>query len=363
MQTFKFIFVLFFLICDFHALTAALLQDQPQIQEIIPQLREPRVSHTATLMKNGNVVIIGGVGKNKTLSSIEIFDADQNQFYKAGRLKTPRYMHAAVRLNDGRILVAGGMHKINDNKSILRSIEVFNPKTNRTSMIGKLNTARSSLTAELLSNGKVLFIGGANNTPLRTAEVFNPVTQKIEKTLRMVFSHSDFDSIKTSEGKIFVFGGNGSGPASIEKLEINRFKKVSELSVGRFGLIATELSSGDILLTGGFTRARTLNAAEIFNPASNTVQTLPPMHEVRDAHTVTPLQNGKALIAGGANMGKSTPTMEIFDPSTNTFSSIAPLQQPRSSHTATTLTDGRIIFIGGFDGAGQIIPTAEFFRQ
>ena len=64
-----------------------------------------RFSHTATLLRNGKVLVVGG---NKTTNT-ELFDPAVGQWFATGRLNTPRVAdHAATALADGRVLVVGG---------------------------------------------------------------------------------------------------------------------------------------------------------------------------------------------------------------------------------------------------------------
>jgi hypothetical protein len=66
-----------------------------------------RVSHTATLLRDGRVLIVGGRGE-KVNAVAEIFDPKTLRFTPTGSLRTARYKHTAGLLPDGRVLVAGG---------------------------------------------------------------------------------------------------------------------------------------------------------------------------------------------------------------------------------------------------------------
>lgn len=88
---------------------------------------------------------------------------------------TPRAFHTATLLNDGTILLIGG---IGSAGNTLASAEVFNPATGTITVVGNMTTARSGHTATLTADGRVWIIGGIDGAGLTTAliEVFDPAT-------------------------------------------------------------------------------------------------------------------------------------------------------------------------------------------
>lgn len=74
-------------------------------------MAEPRMDHTATRLKDGSVLIVGGMNGNlggMSLKSAELYDPSTATFRCAGLMPTGRHEHTATLLPDGRILVAGG---------------------------------------------------------------------------------------------------------------------------------------------------------------------------------------------------------------------------------------------------------------
>jgi Galactose oxidase, central domain/IPT/TIG domain len=65
-------------------------------------------SYTATLLKNGQVLIVGGEEANVAVASAELIDLANQSLTTTGSLGTARKGHTATRLNDGRVLVTGG---------------------------------------------------------------------------------------------------------------------------------------------------------------------------------------------------------------------------------------------------------------
>lgn len=74
-------------------------------------------------------------------------------------LNTARSRHTATLLPDGQVLVVGGFNTV-----LQASAELYNPDTNTWSSAGSLATARRHHTATLLTSGKVLVVGGGDGT-------------------------------------------------------------------------------------------------------------------------------------------------------------------------------------------------------
>ena len=77
----------------------------------------PRANHTATLLATGQVLVIGGIPQVPAVyvgyaptSSAEIYDPASNAFALAGNMADGRFWHSATLLSDGRVLVVGGGH-------------------------------------------------------------------------------------------------------------------------------------------------------------------------------------------------------------------------------------------------------------
>src|SRR5690349_3736587 len=75
------------------------------------------------------------------------------QWEYTGSLKTARFHHTATLLPDGRVLVVGGEQ---GRGSPLASAELYDPATGTFSETSSLSTARDGHTATLLRNGLVL---------------------------------------------------------------------------------------------------------------------------------------------------------------------------------------------------------------
>ena len=114
----------------------------------------------AVLMKDGNVLVIGG----KTKKS-EIYDYKKNKFiFTKGEMNYIRQFGAtATKLNNGKVLITGGDA---DGKSFdaIPNEEIYDPSTGIFSKISNMCIPRTDHTAILMDNGNILIIGGYNTT-------------------------------------------------------------------------------------------------------------------------------------------------------------------------------------------------------
>jgi Galactose oxidase, central domain len=66
---------------------------------------EPRSGHTATLLPNGRVLIVGGMRRNREFhKSAELYDPGTGKFQPTGEMSEPRVGHVAILLRSGKVL-------------------------------------------------------------------------------------------------------------------------------------------------------------------------------------------------------------------------------------------------------------------
>src|SRR2546425_28295 len=119
-------------------------------------LSVPRSSHTATLLRSGKVLVVGGGG---IFDSAELYDPVTGTWSVTGSLNKPRGWHTATLLQDGRVLVAGGYNS-GSPLSFGAAAELYDPGAGTWTPTGNLNVAGFLHTATLLPSGKVLIAGG-----------------------------------------------------------------------------------------------------------------------------------------------------------------------------------------------------------
>ncbi len=223
-----------------------------------------------------------------------------------GSLVMARTRHTATLLTDGRVLVVGGLAVANPCCRIASIVELYNPAIGQWRATSSPNTPRYRHIAVRLANGKVLIAGGTSetNSLLASTEIFDPLTETWNS------------------------GGN--------------------LNVARDDPQAILLPDGRVLITGGgaITTTGLADMAEVYDPEANAWTSAGTMKKGRVLHSIAMLPTGKVLIAGGF-ADVFLRTSEIYDPSTNTWALTGDLAIPSANRTATLLVNGKVLITGG----------------
>jgi hypothetical protein len=340
-------------------------QAEAQSWTFTGSLNTPRVLHTATLLQNGKVLVAGGFGGAfggeywDPRNTAELYDPETGAWSFTGNLDAPRGDHTATLLRDGKVLVVGG----SGNFDLLNSAELYDPQTGTWSLTGGLHAPPYSHTATLFQNGKVLVAGafrGANLLSVSAAELYDPETGTWSVTGNpntVLYLHT---ATLLQNGKVLVVGANVVGADSAELYDPGT---ATWSSIGRLDRsmrvdhTATLLPDGSVLIAGGVDDAVfdsvTYVAVELYNPNTGTWSSTGYPNIPRGGHTATLLPDGKVLIVGGVTrIGKGISfglSSELYDPSTGTWSFTCNPNILRSSYTATLLAHGKVLIVGGDD--------------
>ena len=175
-------------------------------------LSTPRVNHTATMLQDGRVLVVGGGDEGyDSVRSTELYDPATGRFSPTGSLKSRRWQHTATLLQDGRVLVTGGR---SPNDSTDASTEVYDPGSGKFSPTGSMKASRKGHTATLLPDGLVLITGGEeqNDTgipgqTLSSTELYDPGTGKFTPSGSMGDPREAQTATLLNDGRVLIAGG------------------------------------------------------------------------------------------------------------------------------------------------------------
>lgn len=223
---------------------------------------------------------------------------------------------------------------------------------------------RAGHTATLLSDGEVLLAGGMGcvllytpNSYCASADLYDPASGRWSATGSMTEPRTGHTATLLSSGKVLVAGGFGcsSTPycASAELYDpaSGRWAPTGSLRTARYFHTATLLSDGDVLAAGGvFCSFRPCATAELYDPAAGQWEATGSMHQRRFFHTATLLSDGQVLVAGGEGCLPShiCASAELYNQETGTWKLTGSMGTGRVQHTATLLRDGEVLVAGGY---------------
>jgi hypothetical protein len=334
-----------------------------------------RESHTATLLRSGKVLLAGGWNGSGSTNVCEIYDPSNNTIGITGLMGTARRFHAATLLPSGKVLLAGGTGNALGSASILASAELFDPAGAGTfGPTASMGAQRASLTATLLSSGKVLIAGGGNyNGLVGSAELYDPAgAGTFGPTGSLAVPRSEHTATLLTDGRVLIAGGCcASGNAYQTSCELynptsgGTFGSTGSLNTGRKGHTATLLPNGKVLIAGGTdsTLATYPSLAELYDPAvsGGTFSAAGNLNSARNYTAAVLLPNAQVLMVGGYN-GTHLSSLELFDWATGTFASTGSLLAARQYPSATLLTNGNVLVAGGYNGGGSgYLNSAEIY--
>ena len=274
-------------------------------------------------------------------------------------LQIPRSMHTATLLPNGKILLVGGSLEPDD---FVADEELFDPATGSSSWTAPLHTKRHGHTATLLPDGRVLVVGGYSLPQqwIDDAEVYDPATDTWI-VLPTLFPHGvSHTATLMKDGRVLVVGGCIGSGVCTEKVEIfnpksNTWVNAEPLKTDRASHIAQLLADGRVLIAGGAgeTNDRRVDGdAVVYDPEKNIWTATGPMSQPRIFAQAALLPNGRVFVASGILLEDSsnktmTNSVEVYDPTTNTWSFAANLAEARYAFVLTSLPNGQLLAIGG----------------
>ena len=348
-------------------------------------LATTRSSHTATVLADGKVLVVGGTDKNHLgLDRAELYDRKTGTWNPTGSLRVARVAHTATLLASGKVLVSGGRF----GPDSINTAELYDPATGEWSTTGSLKVARSSHTATLLPGGLVLVAGGVGTQDfpdrVNTAELYDPAIGKWRATGSLTLDNGRESHTATllEDGTVLIVGGITFGPFMAEGAELydpkrGRWKATGAPGQVRAGHTTTLLRNGKVLVVGGVSSngpSAELDSAEIYDPVTRIFAATGTLNTACNRHTATLLRDGRVLLIGGfkdvtrggIRRGSTLTRAELYDPRQAIWSVTADLNEARGEHAAALLAQGTVLVAGGSKSRRNqfvALKRAELFRS
>jgi N-acetylneuraminic acid mutarotase len=232
-------------------------------------MKHARSFHTASVLKDGKVLVAGGCGQKAT----ELYDPSTGTWTITGNLTDARQFHTAFLLTDGKVLVAGG-----GVDRLLKSAELYDPATGTWHTTKSLQDARVMHTGSVLSDGKVLIAGGVREEAydyVMSAEIYDPSTGKWTGAAGLQYPRVSSTSSVLSDGKVLLVGATLDSPLNGDSTDTAEFYDpstdswtlTSTLNNARQNQAASVLSNGKVLISGGYDEFCQSNV-ELYDPST-----------------------------------------------------------------------------------------------
>ena len=357
-----------------------------------------RILHCASVLDDGRVLVTGGLGLTLIPPSLfsrdeaAVYDPDTGQFtdlFEPGNdgvattlaLNIERSSHTQTTLADGRVLIAGGRTGADGTNpgSRIASVELFDPFTGLFTLSDAMAHTRSDHSATLLTDGRVLIAGG---DAAGTWQVFDPADDSWSAAFPLEHTRTSHAAVLlpgaggarrygSSGGHVLLIGGGGSGPATMEVIDVGAQDSTlltSTLPGGLDDLAAVTVPDGGTLVIGGQSVATgdTTSACHWVDPVADTITPAPAVPDrpggISD-HVA--LRVGRlVVILGGeqqqANEDTELSYIAVFDTHVNEWVYSGDMAAPHDDAAAVLLDDDRVLVIGGgVPFLGQELPTAD----
>ncbi|MBI5056114.1 MAG: hypothetical protein HZB61_05825 [Nitrospirae bacterium] len=241
-----------------------------------------------------------------------------------------------------------------------------------------LSVARYQFTGGVI-NGKIYVFGGRGSSNLRSVEMYNPETDKWSSQESNQTAVAELSGAVVND-KLYVFGALSGSPSAILNFvqEYDPATDAWTLKAAKPAAVSSApavVYKGEIYLFGG--KSNTVpetysDVVEAYNPSTDTWRLVAHMPMLINNMAVS-VAGPKAYLIGGIDHISNNAVVEViaydFDSDTWTTSGMGALSLPRGfpCSSSAPVLDGKIHLIGGWTAAkwtglagADIVPTGDF---
>lgn len=311
-----------------------------------------RAVHSATTLPDGRILIAGGCvvdGCGTATADVVIVGADGRTETSAAPMSVPRTNHSATLLPDGRVVVVGGF--LGEGEGVTGSLDILDP-AKMIATPGPTVVPRGGHAAALLPGGRVLIVGGDDGSGgTAAAEVFDSASGTVSAVEPLPWAADALEATTLRDGRVLVTGGRvargtATAAAAVYDPALEAWAEVGPLGVPRSKHFQVTLPDGRVLVGGGTPDDRTLlQSTEVFDAETGGFSPGPDLTEPRYKLTsgVIALPDGRVLIGAGGG------SIEIVDVERRTSAVVPGLDGTAWFATVSLLDDGSALVLGGYD--------------
>src|SRR5437764_13234998 len=122
-------------------------------------------------MLSDDKVLVAGGGDVCCIAVTELYNPKTGTWSDTGTMTDPRAFHTATLLKNGKVLVVGGQDVNSMGHYGSNTAEIYNLPTGKWTATPNMNYYRLGQTETLLSNGQMLVAGGGDSAPSTSAEL------------------------------------------------------------------------------------------------------------------------------------------------------------------------------------------------
>ena len=291
---------------------------------------------------------------------------------------SPRNSQTLTMLNDGRVIQIGGNKGFQE---FTNTVEIYENTTDTWTVVDSVPYNIESHSAFLLSNNRVIILGGTiDATSTDSVYVYNVTDNSWTPMSNMPKRLCNLSAQKLDDGRIFVTGGWTYETATINESsfifdpELNKWTSVASIPLGMVNSACELLDNNKVFVAGGLDN--NFNACDntfIYDVETDTWEEVDSMpFTISGGMPSTKIYNGNVLTVGGFSVSTFSYYNEIliFNVAEKTWSELSSLDNDISNSMLISLPDSTVLLAGGNGGAkkGYFNPdlivnkTATFYK-
>ena len=247
-------------------------------------------SEASSVVYNNQIVVTGGANKSMETLSLNAVQVDQPTLWENVVAELPGRLsgHRCVVYN-GQLIVVGGFDSDKGRYSnSITEISLIPPYTSK--LLATMSEERYHPGVAMFGD-KILIVGGdggknLNKSVLRSVIMYDIIKNQFQELAALPYPVHEMATVKLDEDNVMIMGGADSNEPPLKKVLMYNIKtqkshELPNMKYKRIGCVAAVVRDTVIVMGGRNERGNDLNTVEGFRFVRNNWEELPPMHEAR----------------------------------------------------------------------------------